>query len=330
MTRLATRLLPVLLVIVPLASCASPSGDELAPPLASGPATRYDCDGLPVAARYGPAFVNLEIGGRTESLPKVAAASGAKYESGIDASYRLFWTKGDTARVALGDDRWLACTEVPDTPTVESFEAQGNEPPWTLAMLDGSVVLERGYEGEGTIATLRESVEGDDGSVRHAADAGGRELIVDVVPGPCTDDMSGMTYPATVTVELDGEMSRGCGGEPASLPVGGEWTVERIGDVAVLADAPATIVFTDEGRAAGSTGCNRWSGEWTLTGESLTLGRIASTRRACRGPVGEQEVRLLRALEAVRGFKVEQGGALVLTGPRGDELVARRAEPAPD
>lgn len=323
------------------AACASSPADIVPPSDFVGPAARYDCEGLPVVARPGTESVTLEIDGRTESVPKAPAASGAKYESGVDASYRLFWTKGDTARLALGDDRWLSCVALATTGEtvvanaasgtigagrpagLDAFEAHGNEPPWTLAMLEGSVVFERGYDGAGTIATLRERSTSAEGT-RYVANADGRALTVDVVSGPCTDGMSGMAYPDTVTVELGGEVSRGCGGEPASLLVGDEWRIERVGDAVALDEAPATLAFGDDGGAGGSTGCNRWSASWVLTGESLVLERFASTRRACRGPVGEQETRLLAALEAVRGFAVREDGALVLTGGDGGDIVARR------
>ena len=62
----------------------------------------------------------------------------------------------------------------------------------------------------------------------------------------------------------------------------------------------------------GRGGCNSFRGRWTLDGETLTLGPIASTRRACPPPQMQQETRFLAALEATRGFRIEDGRLILL------------------
>ena len=45
-----------------------------------------------------------------------------------------------------------------------------------------------------------------------------------------------------------------------------------------------TIVFEDEGAVvSGSSGCNRFTGSYTLAGDSLRIGQVASTSMVCVG-----------------------------------------------
>jgi putative lipoprotein len=67
---------------------------------------------------------------------------------------------------------------------------------------------------------------------------------------------------------------------------------------------------SQEGRASGSTGCNRLSGAYRTVGDSLSFGAMAMTRMACPG-MGDQEQVFTRALEATRRFAV-QGDTLEL------------------
>ena len=62
------------------------------------------------------------------------------------------------------------------------------------------------------------------------------------------------------------------------------------------------IQFRD-GRVAGHSGCNRYTGSFTQDGESLKLGTLASTKMACTPERMEQERAWLEMLEKVRGFE---------------------------
>lgn len=74
------------------------------------------------------------------------------------------------------------------------------------------------------------------------------------------------------------------------------------------------LEFVREGRLSGFTGCNLMNGAWSLDAGEVRLGPIATTKRACLGPEGEVESRLVAAM----GGKVtREGGKLVLTGPDG-------------
>ena len=61
--------------------------------------------------------------------------------------------------------------------------------------------------------------------------------------------------------------------------------------------ATSTLVFGPDGEVSGSTGCNRFIGEWEQDGSALTISVAGSTMAACAAPeLSEQEQLLLEAL----------------------------------
>jgi heat shock protein HslJ len=86
--------------------------------------------------------------------------------------------------------------------------------------------------------------------------------------------------------------------------------------VSVLNDTEITLELRDDGTLGGSDGCNRYMSGYTLEGERLSIGPLATTRMACRGPEGaaEQAAAYARALETVTGYRIEGGELTLLTG----------------
>jgi heat shock protein HslJ len=58
-----------------------------------------------------------------------------------------------------------------------------------------------------------------------------------------------------------------------------------------------------EGRLAGHSGCNRYTGSYSQDGQSLKLGPMAATRMACAPERMEQERAWFQMLDKVRGFE---------------------------
>ncbi|WP_043114509.1 MliC family protein [Solimonas soli] len=87
----------------------TPPGDPLSPPPPANVAAplRYHCDGLDFSARFDNDRVTLRAPGREYVLPQVAAASGAKFESGE----AMFWNKGREALLEIGGKRYANCRE---------------------------------------------------------------------------------------------------------------------------------------------------------------------------------------------------------------------------
>jgi heat shock protein HslJ len=97
-------------------------------------------------------------------------------------------------------------------------------------------------------------------------------------------------------------------------PLEGAWNVTGYnnGNEAVTSPAVGTTLtatFTPDGKVAGSAGCNDYNGAYTLDGTSLTVGPLASTKKACDQAVMDQETQFLTALQTPT--TVEPSGATI-------------------
>lgn len=106
-------------------------------------------------------------------------------------------------------------------------------------------------------------------------------------------------------------------GAMAQTLTGGEWRVVDLAGGALPEGVSPTLTFAAEGRVAGHSGCNRFTGSWAQDGTALTFGAMASTRMACDAPRMETETRMLEALGTVTSVALTPGGALELLGPGG-------------
>jgi heat shock protein HslJ len=67
----------------------------------------------------------------------------------------------------------------------------------------------------------------------------------------------------------------------------------------------AHLMLSAEGkRVSGSTGCNRFTGTFTQTGDSLHFSQMASTKMACLPPLDAQERAFLDALNATTAVHI--------------------------
>ena len=84
--------------------------------------------------------------------------------------------------------------------------------------------------------------------------------------------------------------------------------------------------FTADGKVAGSAGCNRYSGTYTISGSTITFSSpMASTMMMCEQAVMDQESAYLKALGEAKTFAVK-GDQLTLTGGDGTTLVVYKAQ----
>jgi heat shock protein HslJ len=98
--------------------------------------------------------------------------------------------------------------------------------------------------------------------------------------------------------------------------------------VSVLSGTSITATFGEDGRVAGSAGCNQYNATYTIDGDRITIGPAATTRRFCAEPAGvmEQESQYLAALQSaatytLRGntleFRTADGALAVTLRPAG-------------
>ncbi|MEO1199184.1 MAG: META domain-containing protein [Pseudomonadota bacterium] len=99
----------------------------------------------------------------------------------------------------------------------------------------------------------------------------------------------------------------------------GVWRVVAISGEETDADVEVTMTFAT-GMVSGTGGCNRYSGDYDLDGETLSLGAIAATRMACPDPQMEVEMAFFAALETVVGYRMTDTG-LLLVDAAGEEVV---------
>ena len=292
------------------------------PHFASGFVTTFACGSEVVRAGFAGGDAVLDYDGEQRRLPPVPAASGARFSDGAtDATeFRSEGDgEGDTATVIWSGVAMPPCRAFA-LPEERPFAAFGNEPFWRLDL-----------SADGLRLTTPEGEE--PGAAALPPPVFWAERVVYLVPGGptvtlwperCHDSMAGMPYPVTVAIEDGTEQGRriGCGGDPADL-LAGAWTVTAIDGEPLPEGAPVTMEFAGD-RVAGRSGCNRYTGGYSLTGEGLSFGPAAGTRMACPEPQMRTETAFFAALQAVDRFDFDMDGALVLMGADTPRITARR------
>ncbi|MGH8054766.1 MAG: DUF4377 domain-containing protein [Stenotrophomonas sp.] len=98
---------------------------------------------------------------------------------------------------------------------------------------------------------------------------------------------------------------------------------KRIDGLFVRADKPVTLDFKD-GRLSASNTCNNIGGSYTLEGDALTVGSLASTMKACAEPgVMELDKLVGERLEGTLTVRSLDASTLTLTTATGDVLTFR-------
>jgi len=151
----------------------------------------------------------------TLKLTPARSASGARYVSGPF----LYWSKGDKALLQLASGSLKQCRVVPQEKAWQAarirgvdFRALGQEPGWILEITNDRQLKYVGqYGGDSLSAPLPEPEKSGAGGRRYRLNTSSRNLTIDIEQTPCKDAMSGFSFPATVTVTIDGERYSGCG-----------------------------------------------------------------------------------------------------------------------
>ena len=115
----------------------------------------------------------------------------------------------------------------------------------------------------------------------------------------------------------------------AKLP-GSAWRLAMVNDQRVYPGTPASIpriVFGTDGQAHGYSGCNNFSGRYSINADSLRIGPLAMTRRAClEDDLNRQEYTFTSALAGARSWDVARD-TLFLSGAAGALRFTRRSPP---
>jgi heat shock protein HslJ/uncharacterized lipoprotein YbaY/membrane-bound inhibitor of C-type lysozyme len=289
----------------------NPPSIEASPEAAGGMGATYQCGDRQVNAVFEEHRVRLSVGNEQLLLEVTPAASGVKYGAPNDAS-TYFWTKGERALLEVRGERYPECEAAAGSAAyAQMFTATGNEPSWKLEIGPERITLLTN-DGLAHVVDLMAPVMALGGGKAYTT-MDGSALMILVLAQVCTDSMSGMPHPKIVTVRFEGQELRGCGGEPAELLMGSEWIVEELNGVGVTEGSRGgTLHFSLDGRVTGKSFCNSYGGSYALTGESLTLGQLASTMMACSSSLMEQERTFSDLLGNVRRFEISGDDTLIL------------------
>ncbi|MDT8328367.1 MAG: META domain-containing protein [Roseovarius sp.] len=284
--------------------------------------TEFICGDLTVSVGVLGREMILRAEGRDITLNATESASGARYV-GVNDPETEIWSKGDLAMIRLEGRDLTDCQKLPPPQRV-GYHAGGNEPGWAVVFDGDSAEITADY-GEIRRSAARPDVHVTPGAYTfYMPSAGARLTISDKL---CKDDATGMPHPHTALLTLGKREFHGCGGNPAELLLGPTWQVTRLGDSPLVEPENLTLNFVAPDRVAGSTGCNRMVGGFSLTGEGIQFGTMSSTMMACPAPLMEQEKHMLDALEQVTRFDITEEGALILIGDESAMplLTARRS-----
>lgn len=116
-----------------------------------------------------------------------------------------------------------------------------------------------------------------------------------------------LTRGAGDTVEIAMVRATEAAGVQAPQLIGPTWVAEDIGGKGVIDNLQSHIAFTAEGRTFGSGGCNSFNGSYAADSQSVGIGNLATTLRACAPAIMDQEARFHEALKQARTYKVENG-----------------------
>lgn len=88
-----------------------------------------------------------------------------------------------------------------------------------------------------------------------------------------------------------------------------------------LAGTEATATFAEDGTLAGNGSCNSYNASYTVDGDAIEIGDVASTLMACEPDVMDQEAALFEGLSRAVSFEVE-GSTLTLLDAEGSFLLS--------
>lgn len=91
-------------------------------------------------------------------------------------------------------------------------------------------------------------------------------------------------------------------------------------DTGAVSSVPAGVTATlqlDAGRVSGSDGCNRFTGAYSVEGDTLTFTQLATTKMACMGPAEEVERSVLSVFDGPMTFGVDGDQLSLINGGQG-------------
>lgn len=270
----------------------------------------YGCGALDVEANYSEQQVELRFGDQQVALGAKTSASGALY---VNQKQELeFWNKGSQAQLTIAGQPYPLCIDKAQLPL--QFSARGNEPFWLVHVNDHSASL-RQPSGDRDYPKIAISRRDDTTQNVWKIELRSDELL-EISDNICRDSMSGMPHPYTAQLIRGETTLGGCAGEPRRLISGASWQLH-----ASALEKPPTIQFMSDNSVFGYSGCNRYQGNYQLTGEGLSFNPLAATKMMCSPEQMSAEQKLFEALEQVTRFEVGDNGNTLQLRNNGETLL---------
>lgn len=114
---------------------------------------------------------------------------------------------------------------------------------------------------------------------------------------------------------------------PATQEIYGIWVIEQARTAPIIDKSRARLVLGRDGAVSGHDSCNPMKGSYTLQGERIKFGKIATGRISCVELYGEQSDRILSALELAATARVRADGLLEIRDADGRGLLRATREP---
>jgi heat shock protein HslJ len=110
-----------------------------------------------------------------------------------------------------------------------------------------------------------------------------------------------------------------------SALTGKVWVLAALGGKAPLKGTELTSEFGAKLRVSGSAGCNRYTGAYKVSRNSIRISALATTKKACAAPIERQEAAFLKALTGPRSFAI-RGRSLTLESAGGRAIATFEAQ----
>lgn len=116
--------------------------------------------------------------------------------------------------------------------------------------------------------------------------------------------------------------------QPAVKLTGG-WVVEDIAGRGIIDSSRIELLFEDDGRLSGLTGCNLLNGRYHVDDTYITIDVVALPRKTCPEALTNQDRALLGAIRSIESYRIDPTGTLVLHHDDQPVLLARADEKRP-
>ena len=107
---------------------------------------------------------------------------------------------------------------------------------------------------------------------------------------------------------------------------GQTWVLTELAGQPLVADLGISAHFNTDGTVSGSAGCNRYSGKYTVSGDSISFSvNLAMTMMMCEQAIMDQETAYINALGQVKTYSIS-GDQLSLKDANGKDLLVFQAQ----